>query len=210
MRVDRAYMRAGRVGICAKCRGEVSETSPSLPYAGTDSISYIMSPFEYTGALRQAILDFKFKGCTAYAPLLAEMMREYLNSYDIWEDFDYIIPVPLHEGRLRERGYNQSELLAAHIAEYLGIPMLTDLIRRSRATKRQSTLKRIDRILNVKGAFRCDSDLSGARILIFDDICTTGNTLEACASAAKAAGTENICALTLAIHTSEILPVITY
>lgn len=208
--IDTAHMVNGVSGICRDCFNRLDKTSLSLPYKGMRDISYIMSPFEYTGGMRRAILDFKFKNCRAYAPLLADMMREYLDSYDIWAEFDYIIPVPLHESRLKERGYNQAELLAAHVSEYLKIPMRTDILFRIRATKRQSSLKRIDRVLNVKGAFECVKDLSDKKILLFDDICTTGNTLLSCASELEKAGAQTICALTLSIHVVEKIPIITY
>lgn len=208
--IDTAHMVNGVSGICHNCFNRLDKTSLSLPYKGVRDISYIMSPFEYTGSMRRAILDFKFKNCRSYAPLLADMMKEYLDSYDIWDEFDYIIPVPLHESRLKERGYNQAELLAEHVSEYLKIPIRTDALFRIRATKRQSSLKRIDRVLNVKGAFDCKQDLSGKKVLLFDDICTTGNTLISCASALKSAGTQTICALTLSIHVVEKIPIIMY
>ena len=209
-RAEDKYITKDKIGICHSCYVSLGKTSLSLPYQGTRSISYIMAPFEYTGNLRHAILDFKFKNCRAYAPLFAEMMREYIASYGIWEDFDYMIPVPLHESRLKERGYNQSELLTKYVSLQTDIPMRTDLIKRNRATKRQSSLKRYDRVLNVQGAFSAMGDVSGKNIILCDDICTTGNTLQACADALKDAGANNICALTLAIHIVENLPVIMY
>ncbi len=205
-----AYLTYDNIGICKECYEALSKTSPSLPYPGVRNISYIMSPFEYTGSMRQVILDYKFKNQYAYAPLLAGMMREYLLSYDIWEDFDYIIPVPLHKTRLKERGYNQSELIAQHISEYIHVPMRTDILHRIRATERQSSLQRLDRITNVQGAFECSEDVSGKKIILFDDICTTGSTLRECALPLHEAGAEVICALTLAIHMQQKLPVITY
>ncbi|MCD8180717.1 MAG: ComF family protein [Firmicutes bacterium] len=208
--IDTAYKACGNIGICAGCSERLSRTSHSLPYKGTRNISYIMSPFEYGEPLRGAILDFKFKNYWAYARLFADMMKDYLDSYDIWDEFDYIVPVPLHEKRLKERGYNQAELIAEYVSEYLQIPMRTDLVKRVRATQKQSSLKRIDRVLNVKDAFSCGSDLSGKGILLFDDICTTGNTLQACASALSGANAKNICALTLAIYTEQKMPIIMY
>lgn len=208
--IDTAGITDGEIGICGDCLGEVSKTSAALPYPGTKNISYIMSPFEYTGALRHAILDFKFRNCYAYAGLFADMMREYLDSYDMWDEFDFIVPVPLHEQRLKERGYNQAELIAQHSAEYLNIPLLTDALTRTRATARQSSLKMMERVLNVKDAFECVSDLQGRKILLLDDICTTGNTLQSCAFALHNAGAEDICALTLAIHVKDKMPVIMY
>lgn len=200
----------GRVGICRNCAEKLPRTALSLPYKGTENISYIMSPFEYTGIMKRPILDFKFNGCRAYAPLFADMMKEYLNSYNIWSDFDSIVPVPLHANRLRERGYNQSELIALHISEYLHIPLDTRCVSRMRATEKQSTLKRADRVSNVKNAFRCDTDLSGRKIILFDDIYTTGNTLDACACTLKNSGAEFVCGLTFAIHFEQKLPILTY
>ncbi len=169
-----------------------------------------MSPFEYTTALRQVILDFKFRNCYSYASLLAEIMNEYILSYDIWKEFDYIVPVPLHKGRLKERGYNQSELISQYISDFLNIPMRNDILHRIRATKRQSSLQKRERINNVRGAFRCNTDLSGKQILLFDDICTTRNTLEACAVALADSNASNICALTLSIQIEDELPLMTY
>ncbi len=208
--IDTARITDGEIGICEDCFGKLSKTSAALPYQGTKNISYIMSPFEYTGALRHAILDFKFRNCYAYAGLFADMMREYLDSYDIWDEFDFIVPVPLHGRRLKERGYNQAELIAKHASEYLNIPLLTDALTRTRATARQSSLKMLERVINVKDAFKCEADLRGRRILLFDDICTTGNTLQSCAFALHNAGAEKICALTLAIHVKDKMPVIMY
>ncbi len=208
--VDSAYIINNGIGICRTCFEKLNKTSLSLPYKGEKDVSYIMSPFEYTSEIRNVILDFKFNNCRAYAPLMADMMKEYLDSYDIWDNFDCIIPVPLHKKRLRDRGYNQSELIAKYAAEYIGLKMRADILERVRATDKQSKLIRTERVLNVKNAFKCSEDISGMKILLFDDICTTGNTLAACASALKQAGAAKICALTFAIHAEQKLPFITY
>ena len=210
-RISEAYAVNGKVGICPSCRASLADTRLSQPFKGYRNISYIMSAFEYTGRLRGAILDFKFKNCWAYAPLLADIMQEYIDSYgNIAETFDYIVPVPLHSGRMRERGYNQSELIAKSIAQRNGIPMRTDLLVRKRGTVKQSTLHGTSRALNVKDAFECGAVQSGARVLVFDDICTTGSTLRFCADALKDAGAEKVCALTLAIQLRDNLPMIMY
>lgn len=201
---------SGDIGICRDCSAKLSRTSYSLPYPGTKNISYIMSPFEYTSIIKSPIIDFKFHNCRAYAPLFAAMMTDYLDSYNVWNDFDCIIPIPLHRSRLKERGYNQSELIAVHISDYLGLPLMTDAVIRKRATKRQSMLKGTARVENVRGAFKCTEKITSKRILLFDDICTTASTLESCAAAFKCSGAEYICALTLAIHVSQKIPIITY
>lgn len=208
--IDSAVMTHNKIGICKDCFDSLSKTAPAQPYAGTKSISYVMSPFEYTDTLRKAILDFKFKGCYAYAPLFAMLMNDYLDSYDIWDKVDYIVPVPLHKNRLKERGYNQSELICKHIAKHLDIPMSLDILERTRATKKQSTLHKADKHKNVKDAFECKCDLSGKRILLFDDICTTKSTLQSCANALEKSHPDDIIALTLSIQVTDILPIIAY
>lgn len=195
-RIGTEYILDGKIGVCGDCVDALVRMPLSQPFEGTRNISYILSPFEYKGAARNAIVKLKFNGCRAYAPLMAYMMRDYLNSFNIWKKFDMIIPVPLHAERILERGYNQSELICKYIAEYIGLPMRTDVLARIRATKRQSTLNAKERIVNVKEAFDCSKNLSGKHMLLFDDICTTGNTLNACAEALAKAGAEKICALT--------------
>lgn len=205
---DSAYLTDNKIGICKSCFNALDKTAYASPYKGTRNISYIMSPFEYTNKMRHVILNFKFSNHWAYAKLLTDLMKNYLNSYDMWDTFDYIVPVPLHKKRLRERGYNQAELLAKHISKHLNIPIHTDLVARIRSTKKQSSLARTERITNVLNSFECIGDCTKKNILLFDDICTTGSTLQACAGALKDA--QMICALTLAIQIEQKLPIITY
>lgn len=201
-----AHILSGKIGICRECFRKLSKTAPNQPYKGTRNISYIMSPFEYTGSLRKAVIDFKFRSCRKYAELFAELMYDYLDTYSVWEQFDFIVPVPLHKKRLLERGYNQSELISEYVAKHVDIPLKNDLLVRSRATVKQSTLQGLDRIKNVQDAFCCTEDISDASVLLFDDICTTGSTLQACASALESAGAKYICALTFTIQTVKKLP----
>ncbi|MHB1357740.1 MAG: ComF family protein, partial [Anaerolineae bacterium] len=113
--------------------------------------------------------------------------------------FNLIVPIPLHPARVRERGYNQSTLLAQALGKRLGIPSAEDVVRRARNTKSQVGLSRSERLQNMTGAFASLRNLAGApRILLIDDVCTTGATLEACAEVLIAAGAGSIHALTLA------------
>jgi competence protein ComFC len=206
---DTAHLINGKIGICRHCFENLDKTAYASPYQGTEHIAFTMSPFEYTKSMRKVILDLKFSNCKAYAKLLADMMKNYLDSYDIWDTFDYIVPVPLHKKRLKERGYNQSELIAKEVAEYLKIPMRTDLLIRTKATKKQSSLVRTERVTNVQSAFKCTEKCDGKKILLFD-IYTTGNTAQSCARELANNGAEQICALTLAIHVQIKLPIIAY
>ena len=180
------------------------------PFPGKRDTAFLLTPFEYREPLRSVILDYKFKGCHAYAPLLSEMMKDYLMSFDIWQDVDMIIPVPLHEKRLKERGYNQAELLANYVSEYTKVPLNTAALTRVRNTRRQSGLTGTDRITNVAGAFKCGEDMRGKTIVLLDDIYTTGNTIQSCAAPLKEAGAYRICAVTLAKHTFEKNPASMY
>lgn len=144
----------------------------------------------YEGALRNAVLALKFRGQRRAAqPLGALLASEAARAG--WRP-DVVVPVPLHRARRRARGYNQAELLARACARRLGIPCASALIVRSRATRPQVGLAVADRRANVTGAFALTrpSDLArliGKRILLVDDVLTTGSTLDAAAEALRAA-----------------------
>jgi ComF family protein len=112
---------------------------------------------------------------------------------------DLIVPVPLHAARWRERGYNQSTLLASQLATASGLRLIEEALTRIRATAPQITLNAVEREANVRGAFEARADLvRGRRVLLVDDVCTTGATLAACSHALKPAGAISVWALTLA------------
>lgn len=121
------------------------------------------------------------------------------------ETFDAVIPVPLHWRRQWSRGFNQSELLARQVARRRGIPVLRAL-RRARATQSQTGLSNTRRRKNVTGAFRVRGSFNGARVLLVDDVMTTGATGSACAAALKAAGAGSVTLLTLARADRRLAP----
>jgi ComF family protein len=107
--------------------------------------------------------------------------------------------VPLHVRREKERGYNQSELLAAHVSQGVGVPLLRSALCRVRYTASQARLDTVARRQNVSGAFVCrDARLRGKRVALVDDVCTTGSTLEACSAALKEGGARSVLGLTVA------------
>ncbi len=121
---------------------------------------------------------------------------------------DIIVPVPLHSERQRLRGFNHARMLAEVCAASAGVPLRDDVLVRERATAAQAELTASERRQNVEGAFRClpawsAGKLDGCSILLIDDVCTTGSTLEACAAPLFAAGAASVWALVLArpIHT---------
>jgi ComF family protein len=110
-----------------------------------------------------------------------------------------IVPVPLHPSRLRERGYNQAALLARELSAYVAGDVVEDCLIRTKATIPQVGLRAQERRANVRDAFRCVSDsLSGKRVLLVDDVFTTGATLESAGAALRGAGVFSVWAYTLA------------
>jgi ComF family protein len=156
------------------------------------------APFRFEGTIRSAVHQLKYRNLRAIAIPLAIMMAEYLDDNPI--QYDTIIPVPLHNKRLRERGYNQSELLAMEIGRGTGVPVEKDLLTRHRQTSAQAMTKSIqERHANLAGAFTCKSEnISGKKVLLIDDVATSGATLDACAKALKSAGAVSVWGLTLA------------
>ena len=149
---------------------------------------------EYDGALRLIIQAIKYEGRRSLAIPLGRLMRT--RGADLLEGADAVVPVPLHRSRLSERGFNQ----AADLAGPLGVP-LRDALRRIRRTPTQTGLPAAQRHRNVRNAFavtRAGRSLAGATVVLIDDVCTTGATLEACARTLREAGVREIRALTAA------------
>ena len=129
---------------------------------------------------------------------MGQLLGQYVESQPV--AVDVLVPVPLHSRRLRERGYNQSALLAAEVGKRNGLPVVTDSLVRLRHTKAQvKTAGAEERQRNLAGAFGCrNAKLAGRRVLVVDDVCTTGATLNSCATALRAAGAASVWGLALA------------
>ncbi len=142
----------------------------------------------YQGRLERAVRAFKFKGVRRLARFFGEALAEEAAAEG--HAFDVVCAVPLHWGRRWQRGYNQSELLAKVVAQELNLPYRRAL-RRKRATRQQARLGRTERLENVRGAFESLS-LKGARVLLIDDVVTSGATTRECAQALLRAGATSV------------------
>ncbi len=133
----------------------------------------------YQTTLQHAIHFFKFEKKTAFAPHLVSLLMTHLPSDCEIEGYDFILPVPIHKKRHRERGFNQAALLAKGLGKAVGVPVLTDTLSRHRHTQAQSSLDREARQQNLIGAFevRHPDRIRGKRLLVFDDVFTTGATI---------------------------------
>ena len=185
---------------CVRCGREVEAFSPRLCSRcrkASLEIERIRSAVYFEGALRKAVHRFKYEGLTVLANPLGSLMVECWSRHPI--SADVLVPVPLHRGHLRKRGFNQSALLANELANRLLLPVDEQTLVRHRATTSQFRLSMAERRENVSGAFKCVSAaLAGQSVLLIDDVCTTGSTLEACAVALTDGGASRVQALTLA------------
>ena len=151
----------------------------------------------YLPPLSSAIHQFKYNRDFMLANSLAFYLHNMYNEYKL--ETDIIIPVPLNKKRLRERGFNQAGLLANNLAKKVGLPYVTQALFRTRKTRSQVGLSRLERLANVQDAFSATPAIvEDKRILIIDDVTTTGATMEACAKALKEAGAKVIVGLSIA------------
>ena len=175
----------GPLGLCDACADAVRACP--LP-AFREPLDGLAAAFLYDGPARDAIHRFKYGNAT----YLADFFAKHIPIPDDWKP-DCIVPVPLYWLRQLRRGYNQSELLALALSERCaGLPVRTDLIRRTRHTRSQTQLSAAERQANLRGAFRAFSAAKGLSILLVDDVATTRATLCACAAQLKRHGAKRV------------------
>jgi ComF family protein len=187
--------------FCARCRTPFLNRAPldeaghcALCRLGLNGFDQVYSFGAYEGVLRELIHLFKFEGVRTLQRPLGALLAQALPRES---SFDAIVPMPLHWRRRWQRGFNQSELLAREIARRWSVPVCA-LVRRGRATAPQAGLTSAQRRTNVQGAFAVARSLKGMRLLLIDDVLTTGATASACARALKQAGAVQVTLLALA------------
>ena len=185
------------VKFCGDCLHELAATPLSRAFLRLPALDAVCASGPHADMLRKAVQAFKYDGVTALDELLAARIVAALIALP-WR-IDCIVPVPLHANRLEARGYNQSELLSWIVARELGIACAPSLLRRLRDTKEQAQLKPGERMSNVEGAFEAVGNLRGRRMLLLDDVVTTGATMSQCAIALRRYGAATVygCALTM-------------
>ncbi|MDD7445402.1 MAG: ComF family protein [Clostridiales bacterium] len=175
----------GRKGWAALCP-ECSATLPAgyLPF---------FAPFDYSGAAKALVRRLKYDCVLDAALPLGRAMAAALPA----EPFDALVPVPLNAKRERERGFNQSRALCEVVSAHTGVPVLDALVR-TRYTKTQTHLSASEREANVRSVFECAAGVRGMRIILVDDVRTTGATAKSCASVLLASGAERVILLAAA------------
>lgn len=161
-------------------------------------IAYARSAYVYDGWVATAVKRLKYQGEPSRAEHLAALMAPLLGAF---EQIDGLVPVPLHASREKQRGYNQSALIAEQIFQLTGIPVVS-VLRRTRKTVSQTSLSGYDRKKNVAGVFEVDptwAPRAGGRYVLVDDVRTTGATLNACVDALRPLRPAMIGVLTFAL-----------
>lgn len=159
------------------------------------------SPCVYDGVTKKLIHEFKYKGKDNLGKPLSKIMINFIKEYSLPLNYlDYIIPMPLHKTKLREREFNQAEILSMYIAREFKKDLASGVLLRHRQTKTQTELRNKERFLNVANSFSVDSRLSlkEKNLLLIDDVLTTGATSSEAALALKNAGAQTVFVLTLA------------
>jgi competence protein ComFC len=191
--------------FCAKC---------SEPFAGAITSSFAcancaqrklhfeaaVSAYRARGIVRDVILNFKYGKQVHLRHLVARWLIAALDDERIRQcQFDVIVPVPLHPARQRERGFNQAALLAEYLSAQMALPSLS-VLERIRYTTTQTLFDRAERMQNLRNAFRLrrNADVRRLRVLLIDDVLTTGSTLSECARVLKRAGAHSVYAATAA------------
>lgn len=155
------------------------------------------SVFHYEGAVKRAILQMKFNNCGTYAKVLAGYLACFAELHGI--TFDAVCFAPMSRKSFKERGYNQSELLAKYFCDILGVnDRLTYALIKVKDTERQERLGKEERKTNLVGAYKINADVKGKRVLVVDDVKTTGATLNECAKILKRGGAVSVVGLTVA------------
>ena len=188
------------LGLCKHCDGRIKYTGYPNLLPAKGSTSALFTPLYYKRPIKGAITRFKFMHQTRYEKIFTEILYDYLKNWNLRDDFDFITAIPISRKRYLERGYNQTDVLARPLAERLGMEYNGNCIYKKRHNKRQSKLRSATlRFENVQDAYLADnSRVLGKKILLMDDIYTTGATMESCAAELLEKGAKEVVGVTLA------------
>lgn len=191
--------------LCKKCELKIKqyEINRIEDYRNdkTKYFDYQIKTFKYQDIIRNKIIDYKFNEKAYLYSTFEKMMTKNEKTYSFLKKYDIILYVPMVKKHKLGRGYNQSELIAKQIAKTLGIALEKNNLIKIKDTKKQSTLTKEQRKTNLKNAFEVKTPerIKNKKIILFDDIFTTGSTVNECSKILKRSGAKEITALTIAV-----------
>ncbi|MBU5436682.1 ComF family protein [Tissierella sp. MSJ-40] len=184
--------------ICKECEEKLEAINKEV-YLDSYYISKVVYSLAYNRFIREKLKEYKFNGKNYLYKPFGEIMLNTINQKNLCSEIDLIMYVPSHRRKEALRGYNQSELLARYIAKFLNITLSSKNLIKIKWTKDQSQLQRLDRIKNLKGSFqvRDKEEIKFKKILLIDDIITTGTTMEECSKVLLHNGAKEVVGLAL-------------
>ena len=204
------YIFPPRCGFCRKINSDYfcKKCETKLKYLKEDKIiktkdkefSYLLFAYQYKDEIRNKILSFKFGDKPELSDTFVKVLLNNQKICGFLKNYDIIIPVPMQAKKKKIRGYNQTELIAKKFAIKLGLEYLQDVLKKCKSTAMQSSLSLEERQSNVIGAYKLDNvqKILNKKIILFDDIYTTGSTARECVKTLKIANPKEISVLVLA------------
>lgn len=187
---------------CMKCGKPIQDEQQEYCYdcrKERHAYEWGRSMWIHTPPISDAIYAFKYQNKRIYGKIFAKEMALKYGEILKKEGIEMIIPIPLHRSRRRVRGYNQAEILAEYLSEYTGIPMRKDILKRVRKTTPQKKLNNKQRKRNINNVFEASKVESIQKVVLLDDIYTTGSTIDEAASVLHKIGIQKVYFLTVSI-----------
>ena len=188
--------------LCKKCELLIKKYEINkIEKCKNKYFDYQIKLYKYENIIRNKIIDYKFNEKAYLSATFEKMIIKNEKIYSFLKKYDIILYVPMFKKNKLIRGYNKSELIAKRISRTLGISLEKNNLVKTRNTKKQSTLTKQQRKINIKDAFKVQKpeNIKNKKIILFDDIYTTGNTVNECSKVLKKAGAEEIVVLTIAV-----------
>ena len=188
--------------LCTKCANKIKKYEIGrIDRIHNKYFNYQIKILKYENEIRDKIIDYKFNESSYLYKTFGKIILNNEKIYGFLKNYDIILCVPIHIRRKMQRGYNQSELIANEIAKNTGITYMAKNLVKIKNTEKQSTLTKSQRVENVENAFAVKeaNKIVNKKIILFDDIYTTGSTVNECSRVLKKAGAKEIAVLTVAV-----------